>query len=781
MSFFKISPDQIETFTIVTNPFRSYATSSAGAFGSIYVFPRRSPFERDVVEVGTEATRFSDGTIDHLIQDIKSALTSSTDISSAVSSYMTAVHARPQSKRNTATLPIVRYVPGNIFSESTLRKNTVRKLLCSYYRTEMPTAHWAYTNYHSINFARSANLSTGSALLFPNVPISNSTFASGSYVVTGGFTFEFSVNPRFVANSPTTEFRASTLMHLSSCFAVSIVSGSERDHNNNTRGFRVLLQLSHSADISPSVAAAGTYPRNLVFLSDDNSLKANTWSRVVIRWGTNSVNHGTGTILIDGVARGTFVVPSSSIAPRSMATFGNPDVLCVGNFYEGTNAGTSQLAYFFAANTAAREGLVPLTSDTSRDEPATYSFSHPFNAEFHDLIIRDGYAPDDLVFSGSGVGPENLDGVKFFLPPFFTSESPFRRLVGTKGGVLQTPFFSIDGTTDDPFNAALAFGVGGHYINAENFVRDFATGRYPLLHQLSASEITTTTNALSTNETFYRDPNVRRRNTFILPCDDGNYVPNFGLLLTGSATSSFYDDLGADDPSFISLNDMIPSGNFLGFLQHDSGSYFQQLAGASPESPGVDPGSVLTIFQRTRDNSSNQVTLFNISNLYYGNRIKPGTFSVSDSSLSGTAGAIGITLRDDGYGNLYRADCSGSHAKWNSVGNIFYSEGVVVVKSPHLNFFGADAFSMTFQGEQTIHTTKINVLIGSNTLNSSSNASFSPISASFAANETDGRFVYVTDVYLMDENMNVVMKTALAQPILKRYGEKYLVRVQHDY
>jgi hypothetical protein len=88
---------------------------------------------------------------------------------------------------------------------------------------------------------------------------------------------------------------------------------------------------------------------------------------------------------------------------------------------------------------------------------------------------------------------------------------------------------------------------------------------------------------------------------------------------------------------------------------------------------------------------------------------------------------------------------------------------------------------MTFQGEQTIHTTKINVIIGSNTLNSSSNTSFSPISASFAANETDGRFVYVTDVYLMDENMNVVMKTALAQPILKRYGEKYLVRVQHDY
>lgn len=780
MSFFKIPPDQLETFTLVTSPSHTFVTSSAGSIGAAYVYPRRSPFERETYKPGTDSVVFEDSSITSLINDIKMASTSSTNIFRAVKSYVDAVHALPTSHKYTAQVPITRFSPGNTFSENVLRKSVVQKHLMSQYRSEMPTAHWAYTNYHAINFVQGIGLPTGSVLLYPNVPVSNSTFASGSYVMTGAMTFEFYVNPRFVTNAQA-GFRASTLLHLSSCYAISVISGSSRDHNNNITAYRVMLQLSHSADISPSLAYNSSYPRDLVFTSDDNSLPANEWSHVVIRWGTNEINHGTGTIAINGQTKCTFVVPSSSLAPSPTSGKGSPDVLCIGNYYAGTNIGTSQQAYFFAQNTALRDGLIALTSDTSRDEPATYSFSHPFNAEFHDLAIIDGYVTDDIVVTGSWHGRTNMESVRFFLPPFFTSESPWRRSVGGFGGVMQTPVSENDGTTDDPFNVALAFGVGGHSINIENFVRDFATGRYPRVHQMSASAVTTTFNATSANAFLYDSDFVKRRNTLILPCDDGRFVPNFDLLITASLTSSFYDDIGSRDYSWISLRDMIPSGNFAGFMVHDSGSYFEQLAGASPETPGVAQGSVLTIFQRTRDNTSNAVTFFNVSNLYYGNRILPGSFSVTDYSLSGTAGALGMTLRDDGNGNLFRADCSGTQATWNSVGNIFYSEGIAVVKSPHLNFFGADGYKMSFSGENTVHTMKINVLVGANTLNSSSNTTFGSVSASFDANEVDGRFVYISDLYLMDDNMNVVMKTALAQPILKRYGEKYLFRVQYDF
>lgn len=785
MSFFKISPDQIETFTIVTNPQRSFVTSSLGAVGSVYVSARRSPAEKDIQEVGLQAIPFSDNSLTSLVTDIQNSLSTSVNIHDKVASYMTAVNGRQQARRNTVALPIERYVPTPTFTENTLRKNVVRKLLFPFYRVDFPSAQWAYTNYHSMNFFTSSAVPTGSVLLYPNtVDAPPNAFVSGTYILTGGFTFDFYVNPRFQATDGNT-FKASTLLHLSSCYAVSVVSGSQKDYNGSTQGYRVLLQLSHSADISPSIAQPGTFPKNFVFQSDDNSLQFNTWHHVVIRWGTNTVNHGTGTFWIDNKPKGTFVIPSSTMAPLSFSTSGsqlrnNPDVLCVGNYYEGRNIGTSGQAYFFSANPSLRYGLEQLTSDNSLEEPSTYSFKHPFNAEFHDLIIRNGYMSDDIIISGSSKGPENLDNAVFYLPPFFTPQSPYRQFVGDNGGVLQTPFFASDGYTDDPFNVAMAFGVGGHYINLENFTRDFANDRYPLTLQLSASQILGTTTARSANEFLYDFPQVRRRNVTILPCDDGNFVPNFQLL-SSESNVSFYDDLGAEDLSFISLNDLIPTSSLFNFMTEESGSFFTQLAGATPESPGVEPGEVLTIYQRTRDNSSDQVTFFDISNLYYGHRIKPGTFVITDSAITGTANAFGITLKDDGRGNLYRADSVGNSPTWSSVGNVMYSEGIVVIKSPHLQFFGKDGFDVSFKGEQTIHTMRLNVFAAANTLNSSSNVNFLPLSASLGANELDDKFVYISDIFLMDKNFNVLMKTALAQPNLKRQGDSIAYKIRYDF
>lgn len=782
MSIFKVAPDQIETFTIVANPKRTFVTSSAGATGSVYVMARRSSAEKDVYETGFDDSPFGDATLEGLARSIRNRITSSNDIRREVQTYIDAVHAREGSKRNTVSLPINRYTPTAQFSENTLRKNQVRNLLYPYYRVDYPTAHWAYTNYHCMSFFTASTMATGSVLLYPNVIDAPSGGAiSGSYAMTGGFTFDFYVNPRYRTSRAGENFHASTLLHLSSSYAVSLVSGSEKDFNGRTKGYRILLQLSHSADITPSLATQGTYPNNLIFLSDDNSLQYNNWHHVVIRWGTSAVNAGTGSIMIDGVTRGVFAIPSSTLSPRSFegSNRGNPDVLCVGNFYEGTNIGASQQSYFFSTYPAERDGIEQLVGDPSREAPQTYRFRHPFNAEFHDLVIKDGFTPDDIVVSGSGLGLDSLENVKFYLPPFFTPESPWRRFVGDHGGVLQTPFFAVDGTTDDPFNVAMAFGVGGHYINLENFTRDFATGRYPRLLMLSASELQSTTTSRTANEFLYDNEAVRRRNLLVLPCDDGLFIPNYTFLTTGSATKSV-DDLGYTDYSWITLNNLIPTSSLYSFVTDESGSLFTKLAGPTPESPGVEPGEVLTIYQRLRDNSSNQVTFFNISNLYYGLRIQPGTFTVTDPSFTSSAGALSVTLADDGNGNLYRADCETSPATWNSVGNIFYNEGIIVVKSPHLNFFGKEGFEMEFKGEQTIHTLRVNVFAEANTLNSSSNPNYLPLSASLDANDLDQKFVYISDILYMDEAYNVVMKTSLAQPVKKRTGDRYMFKTKID-
>ena len=99
-------------------------------------------------------------------------------------------------------------------------------------------------------------------------------------------------------------------------------------------------------------------------------------------------------------------------------------------------------------------------------DPDTLSFDHPLNAEVHELKIYDRYRTDDEISAAMKNGFESLQteidsGLLFYVPPFFVKDSPVRH-------VLQTPFQTAVGSTDDPFNVPLSFGVGGHYLNLPN-------------------------------------------------------------------------------------------------------------------------------------------------------------------------------------------------------------------------------------------------------------------------------------------------------------------------
>ena len=52
----------------------------------------------------------------------------------------------------------------------------------------------------------------------------------GPYSPAEGFTFSFYINPRYT-NKRGSDFRAGTILHMSSTYAVSLVTGSSRDHN----------------------------------------------------------------------------------------------------------------------------------------------------------------------------------------------------------------------------------------------------------------------------------------------------------------------------------------------------------------------------------------------------------------------------------------------------------------------------------------------------------------------------------------------------------------------
>lgn len=826
MSFIKVDKADVQSFTVVTNPSRTYVSSSTeGVTGSVHVFARRSLREKEMAPLSS----FIDATHDdvdltttlrslqHMGRYARVSGSSSQFVLSAsrafpgmLQDYMDKVNDQGASARKQDTVDVTRFTPSVEFTSNTLRKLVVKDQLSSYYRVTYPSAHWAYTNYNCLSFFTSSTVPTSSVLLYPNVEggQEHDGYVTGTYTPSGAISFDFYVNPRYRPDQYDGPFKAGTIFHLSSTYALSLVTGSAKDENGLPLTFRLLLQLSHSADIRPSVATPGTYPNDLVFLSDE-SLLFNNWHHVVVRWGTNAVNGGTGSFNVDGVDRGTFLVPSATITPRAFnaAARSNPDVLCVGNYYEGTNVGTTSQAYFFANDPALRDGLEQMIDDVGgTDEPSSYAFNHPLNADVHDLSIKRFYMSDIDIAASASVGPKYVDEwTAFYLPPFFVEESPFRQSVTGKGGILQTPFFEVDGTTDDPFNVAMSFGVAGHYVNIENFLRDFASNVFPRVHHMTGVAIAASSQARSANDFLYDQPFVRRRNLLVMPCDDGSFVPSYELLASESNRSSATDDLGIEELSFINIDNMLLTTSLLFATDFDGDlSYVNESIGFTPEQPGLVPGRAfnqyvsnvedavssgtfdagiqegapLTVFQRTRDPSSNQVTFFDVSNLFYGKRILPGSLVLRDTSLSGSGGALGITLKDDGRGTVYRADCLTSASTWNAVGTVFYDEGIIAIKSPHLYFIGKDRYELSFKGEQNVHVMTIDALAPANQLNSSSNPNFMVVSPSPFPNDPEKEFVYISGINFHDENLNVVMKTQLAQPIMKRHGDRINFKVK---
>jgi hypothetical protein len=783
-----IPSDAIENFTIATNPIRQFTSSSLhGSTGSVRVFSRHSSFEKDnIVSSAFLDSKADDVNIDLLLNSISlSVISGATNINSSISQYMSMADAASVSTRKSKELGIDRFIPPfTQITNQTMTKLFMKDNLMPFYRHNFSSYNWNYVNYHSLNFFTASSVPSNSVLLYPNDFAFNvdGTFLSGGYNLSGAFTIDFYINPRYT-NDNNSSFKAGTLLHLSSSYAVSLISGSSKDYNGFVDGYRILLQLSHSADVIPSLALPGGKPNDLTFLSNDNVLHKNNWHHVIITWGTNTINNGTGSFYVDGQNAGTFVIPSSSITPNFFPTQGNVDVLFVGNYYEGNNTDGNITAKFFGGDPSLRDGLVVIDGDTGFDYPDNYKFNHPLNAEVHDVSIRNYYTSTPP----TNIAPSNLNNISFYLPPFFTTTSPYRQFVGETGGIPITPFFSKDGTTIDPFSVEMSFGVAGRYLNLENFTYDFGSKNFPRLLFLTATNIDTSTEAKTCNEFLYDMPGVRKRNVSILPCDDGNFSPNFnfvGQVITSSIESSKYTDaLGVIDYSYISLDNMVSETFSYRTIETDSGSFFDSITGVKPEvlRSGEIPGAVYSIFQRTRDPSSNEIVMFNISNLFYGNRIYPGSLTITDSAITGTDGKISITLKDDGYGGLYRADALTPHATWNSVGNVFYNEGLLLIKSPEIPFFGKEQYNLTFKGDQNIHVLKVNVFANANQLNSSSNASYMPLSASLDANDNDSEFVYLSGINFHDDNFNVVMKSSFAQPLKKRIGDRYLIKAKMDF
>lgn len=753
MSIIKLGPDNFERFTVIARPRRYFSSSSSGVTGSVPVFPRLSTIEKEVVSASFGITAFSEETTLSKYSDLfQTGTFSNSSVEGALAAYTSSFTTNANRSKK---MEVTRFVPPFLFDTGSLKKTAIRQNLFRYHKPKNPYADWSFTNYQCLNFFSSSTTLTSSALVYKN-----SNFYAGSSI-SGQFSFDFYINPRYKP-SVGEEFKAGTIVQVSGTHALSLITGSHRDEDGRADKFKLQFQIgSVASNQKPSIASGPN-----VFTSDDNVLSHNCWHHVVVRWSSSNLS-GYGSFVVDGVEVGQFSTADLGVMLPNHS-------IVIGNYFEGLSS-----------------NLQTLSTNLLNDAPNT--FSHLLRSEIHEIKLWNKYLSDSEIsyYQSNSVGATIPESLSLYVPVLFTSQSyqgspptVFHRIFENQSS---KPSVNRDYVTQragsSPYNSLLHFNTNEIEINVENYVRDFVSGFYPRLYNLTGS----------TGTSLYDQPKFRKRNLTILPCDNGKIQLDYGILISGSLEqrppsvgsphSRFVNDFGTLDLSLVSLKDVIPSASLL-FYDYDAPGFEDALGifsyASDPYTSTAGP-YVPSGYLSTRDNSSDAVVFFDSSNLFYGSRIHPGSLTLIDPSFTGSDGEISITLKDNGFGGLYRADALTPHATWAGVGTVLYDEGIAVVKSPMLAHFGTSSYTMEMRGERPVHVMQIAVPCPAGQVNSSSNPTFQPLTASDVPSETSVGPVIITGINFHDDNLNVVARSQLAQPIVKRSEDRFLFRTKIDW
>lgn len=466
-----------------------------------------------------------------------------------------------------------------------------------------------------------------------------------------------------------------------------------------------------------------------------------------------------------------------------------------------------------------------------RGTPGNY-FKNPLSAEIHELKISDYSVGRKKVRELVTTPVTSSDGLLFHLPVLYTPAAPknyynamFGDLLtetdsGTYSKTLQEFYenipVSVSKRFDSPFNTHHA-NIGGFLnINAQAFLMDFANGKYPYMHNL-ADNLQSHSSGHELSSSWYLFDVHQRRNTVIMPCDDGNFARTYdvysGSHLTGSVVKADrpgilkLDNLGGFASNYDSKLCLVDEGwnHSITTEQPESAKLSattRRVAGATPAQTSSMPS--IRFFDPAQyglvgspEKASSLISIFSIPVLFYGNRLRPKSIKMKSHLYKGGGSIVGsgmdkrfdegsdhrmeVNLCDDGYGNIIRCDTSGSVATANSVGTVYYEDGIIALKSPHMYSFGQHNYTLDFEGEQNTHILELLVPVGRNQFNSSSNPNYNAYKPLADANEEADSFIYLSTLNLHDSNLNVVGKARFAQPVIKRINDRYMIRVKFDF
>jgi len=210
--------------------------------------------------------------------------------------------------------------------------------------------------------------------------------------------------------------------------------------------------------------------------------------------------------------------------------------------------------------------------------------------------------------------------------------------------------------------------------------------------------------------------------------------------------------------------------------------------------------SVLELYDYYRFTNSNYTASFTgsettrfrvivIPEIYYDRQILTGSLTASDLDSSGDS----RLLYDDGLGGIYSGSVSGT-----LVGNVFYNEGLVVLKGGGLNDeaagedFGQASstnfkWKVNFKGTHKLPVKVFNCRAPAGQLNATTNETFHVVPSGsadrykFEKEIISKGVTYVTTIGLYNEDYELVGMAKLAQPIRKDEAQDILFRLRLDF
>ena len=555
---------------------------------------------------------------------------------------------------------------------------------------------------------------------------------------------------------------------------------------------------------SSGVAGGGVYVSGSV-------LELGKWHHIVIRYGTN-FNNGLLNVYVDSVS----------------ITGGNLDGLYDGGtrtdgIFDATFAGSAGETLLVGGWPSVQNediawgGYAAVQEVEAGTSGGTFSDGLNVNpllqlkSELKELRVWTKTRTEQEILASKYSSLETLDNLKVYLPFFFDARPdtpqwnrlahiPFENNPKSKEEFYGLGESELLSSAQVPYNPVpyctnSAHIVGMPFINVHSHLREYVGGSYPVIYGFERFD-------QSGNSTVYPDVEgmnysdnrlsyfieswksftwLRTINSMLIPSDCEEFTNKYTLMGDTSHVYLDKDWLSLKGPGVGSVDNHYELKNFFDdevFAIQDTIIKIDPSLDKYTGTVAMYGTEPLSLQSKLTDDDfmSPLSTVIAVPQIYYGNRIRPDSIELK---FILNADGKEITVCDY-EGCLYRKDES-IDKPMTKVGHIDYANGILCIFSPLLTSLGLDNFDLKFKGEKNMHVMQLDIPCPSGVANVSQHPSFKKLKASANANESDGNMTYISTIYLHDENLNVIGKVNLAQPVQKREEDSFIFRVKVDF